>query len=93
MQPTKANAERLLNRLYAGSRVIVNDNGQTFGVELEAPSGTHWGDGIHCRVCSEWFVGGWTRAEYWEMVIEEIGELDPPEACGPECEYWDGEPE
>jgi hypothetical protein len=94
---TKAQAVEALKALCSEAVLIDDSDWDGYSVQLEAPHGHHWGGSIHCYSCGFWFKSN-PKPTYWDMVIEVIGQIEPPTPCtvtdcegmiaGNECEYW-----
>ena len=96
---TKAQAIRALQGHCPAATLIDTNPPEGHQVLIEAPEGHHWEGDVHCFYAPYWYNGG--KADYWDMVIEFIGELPAGVACNDsdcefiadcgECEYWEEE--
>jgi len=96
---TKQQAINALKK-HCDQAMLIDEHPPTgYQVQLEAPKGHHWDGDVHCRAVDYWYNGG--KADYWELVIEEIKTLPNAVPCTDSdcegiaawgvCEYWEEE--
>lgn len=87
---TKSECQRALKRIHPSAELNDNSGSGIFDVELFAPAGMNWGL-FHAAVICQQASG--SKAGFWSDVLDEIKDLDAPEACDEHtcCEWADNE--